>query len=222
MTRPQIVVAVVGTATDIGKTWVTCRLVTELRAAGRSVSARKPAQSFEPDGTPTDADLLAAATGERAHSVCPLHRWYEVPMAPPMAAAALHREPLTADQLLDELVWPEQADVGFVETAGGVRSPLTDDADSAGFVARLEPDDVVLVGDAGLGTINSVRLSAAALGVPVIVHLNRFDAADDLHRRNLAWLTTRDGFEVTTDPADLATRLADASQRAPVRGPRAG
>ena len=34
--------------------------------------------------------------------------------------------------------------------------------------------------------------------VPLLVVLNRFDADDDLHRRNAAWLAERDGFVVTT------------------------
>ena len=74
--------------------------------------------------------------------------------------------------------------------------------------------------DAGLGTINDVRLSLAALDdvagdrrhrpAPVVV-LNRFDAAADLHRRNLAWL--RDRHAVCAIPgtdglASLAARLA--------------
>ena len=86
--RPRRVVAVVGTGTDIGKTWVSARLLTELRAAGLHVAARKPAQSFEPDDDPAslDAAVLGAASGEPAEQVCPPHRWYETPMAPPMAA----------------------------------------------------------------------------------------------------------------------------------------
>ena len=50
--RPRRVVAVVGTGTDIGKTWVSAHLLTGLRAADLSVSARKPAQSFDPDDDP--------------------------------------------------------------------------------------------------------------------------------------------------------------------------
>ena len=52
----------------------------------------------------------------------------------------------------------------------------------------------MLVADAGLGTINSVRLSVGALAGPrgLVVFLNRFDAADDLHRRNRDWLRTRE------------------------------
>ena len=94
----------------------------------------------------------------------PLHRWYEIPMAPPMAAAALGRPAFTIVDLMDELRWPaEPVDVGLVETAGGVRSPLAADGDCLALCEALGPDLVVLVADAGLGTINSVRLTVGAL-----------------------------------------------------------
>ncbi len=65
---------------------------------------------------------------------------------------------------------------------------------------------MLLVADAALGTINVVRLSVDALaGHRVVVFLNRFDAADELHRRNRDWLATRVGLEVVTDPEALAT-----------------
>ena len=158
------------------------------------------AQSFAP-AEPLevrDASVLAAATGESVDDVCPPHRSYEVPMAPPMAAAALGRPRVVLADLLAELTWPDVGvDVGFIETAGGVRSPIADDADNAGLLRALSPTLVLLVADTGLGTINLVRLSAEALdGMPVVVVLNRYDDADDLQRRNRAWLDDRDGFEV--------------------------
>src|SRR5580704_11874735 len=108
MVRPRRVVAIVGTGTDIGKTWVAARLLTDLRAAGLPVAARKPAQSFERDDDPAglDAAVLGAATGESPEDVCPPHRWYEVPMAPPMAAEALGRPSFTIQDLVSELRWP--------------------------------------------------------------------------------------------------------------------
>lgn len=199
-------VAVVGTGTDIGKTWVAARLLTDLRAAGLRVAARKPAQSFEPEDDPAglDAAVLGAASGESAEEVCPQQRWYEVPMAPPMAAESLGRASFTMQDLIAELVWPADAvDVGLVETAGGVRSPLAADGDCLDFCAALVPDLIVLVADAGLGTINAVRLCVEALapvGSPIAVVLNRFDPDADLHERNVAWLGGRDALRVLTFP----------------------
>ena len=206
--RPRRLVAVVGTGTDVGKTWVAARLLTDLRAAGLRVAARKPAQSFEPDDDPArlDAAALGAATGELPEEVCPPHRWYEVPMAPPMAAERLHRPSFTIQDLMSELRWPPDAvavDVGLVETAGGIRSPLAADGDCLALCEALAPDVVVLVADAGLGTINAVRLTLRALRPlpsPVIVVLNRYDAAVDLHVRNREWLKARDELTVVAVP----------------------
>lgn len=192
--------AVVGVATEVGKTWTSARLLGSLRTAGLRVAARKPVQSFDPtERGRTDADVLAAATGEAVHDVCPAHRWYHVPMAPPMAADRLGLGPFTAADLLAELTWPAGVDLTLVETVGGVRSPLTDDADSAQFTRLLEPDRTLLVAEAGLGTINAVRLALDALGgLDPVVYLNRYDDNDDLHRRNRDWLTTRDSCTVAT------------------------
>ena len=56
----------------------------------------------------------------------------------------------------------------------------------------------ILVADAGLGTINAVRLSVDALsGFDVLVVLNRYDAGEDLHRRNRDWLAGA-GYQVLT------------------------
>jgi dethiobiotin synthetase len=198
------VVAVVGTGTDIGKTWIAARLLTDLRAAGATVAARKPAQSFDLSDDPSsrDAAVLGAASGEAPTSVCPIHRWYEVAMAPPIAAASLRRPPFTIDDLVSELRWPAEAvDVGLVETAGGLRSPIADDGDCLALCVSLRPDVVVLVADAGLGTINAVRLTLDALGPlasATVVVLNHFDASSDLHQRNLEWLRRRDGLRVLT------------------------
>ncbi len=81
-----------------------------------------------------------------------------------------------------------------------MRSPVATDADSRDLAIAIEPDHVVLVAHAGLGTIDSVRLGVDALAqLRVTVLLNRFDPDDDLHQRNLTWLVDRDGFDVTTD-----------------------
>jgi dethiobiotin synthetase len=207
---PDRTVVVVGTGTEVGKTWVACQVAAALAGRGWRVAARKPAQSFAPgEAGDTDAHRLAATTGERPEDVCPAHRWYPVPFAPPMAAAALGRPGFTVADLVAELRLPAAGvDVALVETAGGVRSPIADDGDNVDLVAALGPDLVLLVADAGLGTISAVRsamdaLTAKAPGHATVVVLNRFDAADELHRRNADWLSGRDGDVVATSPATV-------------------
>jgi dethiobiotin synthetase len=194
---------VVGTGTEVGKTWVSARLLTALRAAGATVAARKPAQSFDADddAASLDAAILGAASGEDPTVVCPRHRWYEVAMAPPMAAEALGRDTFSIADLAGELGWPAGGvDVGLVESAGGVRSPQASDGDAVTLCDALTPDVVVLVADAGLGTINAVRLTVGVLGRNVTVVLNRYDERNELHVRNRQWLVERDGVDVVVMP----------------------
>jgi dethiobiotin synthetase len=212
-----VIVLVAGTGTGVGKTYVAARLAAALRTQGIDVVARKPVQSFAPDDTETDADVLAAATGEDALAVCLPHRRFPLAMAPPMAAEALGRPPFTIADLAAEITATAPAEaLALVESAGGVRSPLATDGDTVALAEVLRPGLVLLVADAGLGTINAVHLSVDALsGHRVVVFLNRFDPRDDLHVRNRDWLMTRAGLEVVTDPETLeriaATVLATSS-----------
>lgn len=221
MSRPDRLVVVAGTGTEVGKTWWACTAARALRAAGVGVAARKPAQSFDPADDPSarDAVLLGAATGEAADDVCPGSRSYEVAMAPPMAADVLGRPTIALAALLRELTWPDGIDVGLVETAGGIRSPIAHDADNVALVDALAPDLVILVADAGLGTINLVRLSVDVLARhPVVVLLNRFDAGTDLHARNRSWLE-RDGCTVVTTIESLLAHVVPGDERFPAVHP---
>lgn len=207
--RPRKLVVVAGTGTEIGKTWVASRIARDLRATGYEVIARKPAQSFDPGDSSTDAHVLAAATGEEPSAVCPRHRWYPAAMAPPMAAEYLERPPFSIEDLVAEIDWPLPApDVALVESAGGVRSPLAPDGDTVTLVELLQPDVVLLVADAELGTINSVTMSLEALdrgahvARPVVV-LNRFEQIDELHRRNRDWLADHLGVDVLVTVAGV-------------------
>lgn len=204
MPQPRRIIGVIGTHTEVGKTWVTSRLLASLRQRGLRVAARKPVQSYSPGSNPTDAEQLAAASGETRETVCPPHRCYELAMAPPMAADALGRASISLHALIEEILWPADIDIdiGFVETVGGARSPLAHDGDSVDLIKRLPVDEVLLVADAGLGTLNAVRLTLACLApLPTTVFLNRYDLTDDLHRRNRAWLLAQDGIDALTDTA---------------------
>jgi dethiobiotin synthetase len=202
MTREHRLV-IAGTGTEIGKTWVAVRLLQHARTLGLRVAARKPAQSYVQGEGPTDAELLAAASGEDPHTVCPAHRWYPIPMAPPMAADALGLAPIKLEELVADSTWPVNVELAVIETAGGLCSPIAHDADNLALIEKLAPTRVALVADAGLGTLNAVRLCLRALdGRPTTVFLNRFDASNELHARNREWLE-REGVLLATDVGQL-------------------
>ena len=102
--------------------------------------------------------------------------------------------------------------MGFVETAGGLRSPIADDGDCLALVVAVMPEVVLLVADAGLGTINSVRLTMDTLirlPAQLVLVLNRFDEGSELHQRNRSWLRDREHLQVFSIPGD-ETELARA------------
>ncbi len=218
---PRRLVVVAGSGTEIGKTWVTCRLAELALARGLSVAVRKPAQSFDPGTGPTEAEILASASGEHPHDVCPPRHWYPVAMAPPMAAAAAGMPELFADDLIAGITWPGPAvDLGIVEQAGGIGAPQALDADGVDMVERLAPGCVVLVVRPGLGTLSDTRLAVGALRArygpgrrsgarePVLaVFLNRFDPSHAVQRANLEWLRDKEGLDVFTSPARLLEKL---------------
>ena len=201
-----------GTGTEIGKTWAAAGLARVLRERGLAVRACKPVQSHDPaEPAPTDAEVLADATGQSPDAVCPPERTYPVPLAPPMAAAKLGR----ACPDLDELARlfrpgpaPASAGLCIVEGAGGLYSPLAADGDNLGLIERLDPDRVVVVAPAGLGAIHAVVACAAGLAPRrPLVFLNRFDPGAEVHRLNLDWLTAVRGLTAVTSLRDLADHV---------------
>jgi dethiobiotin synthetase len=203
-----MIVVVTGTGTEVGKTFVTAALARALRRHDVEVHARKPVQSFGPDDIGTDADVLAAATGEAVGDVCPRHRWLPLAVAPPMATDLLGLDRFTIADLVAELDAPARG-ITLVEGAGGLLSPLAHDGDTRSLIQACDPHTVVLVAEAGLGAINLVRLCVEALGPEhtPIVYLNRFDPIDDIHAANADWLDVQEGLEVVTDPEALCAHL---------------
>ena len=158
------------------------------RAAGRGRRTSPPASRCS-RSSPATADRRRGA--RRRHrrgpdTVCPPHRSLPARVGAADGRRELglpavhHRRPRRRAS-----TGRDGVDVGLVEGVGRpalARSATT--ATTSTFAHALAPDLVVLVADAGLGTINAVRLSVAAFAdFPVVVALNRF-AADPLHARN--------------------------------------
>jgi dethiobiotin synthetase len=211
---PDQLVVVSGTGTGVGKTWVAAQLAQILARRGVEVAARKPVQSFDPAEGPSDASLLALATGEAESAVCAPHRSYPAALAPPLAAEALGRPSFRIIDLLAELVLPA-AGVVVLEGVGGARSPLADDGDTVALADALVPDLVVVVSGSGLGAINDVLLTTAAFrGHRTAVYLNRFDPGDPVHASNLSWLRRRAPASLHTSTDSLAEGLLQAGAAA--------
>ena len=213
--RRGIVVFVAGTGTEVGKTWAAAGLARLLRDSGRSVAACKPVQSFDPDESgPTDAAVLAEATGQHPEDVCPPERTYPVPLAPPMAASKLGRVCPTLNEMAANCRFAATAEVGLVEGVGGLYSPMAQDGHNLDLIERIGPDLVMVVASAALGGIHDTMASTLPLAAfRRAVFLNRFDPETEVHALNVRWLRDT-GLEVATalpELVEVVTGVIDSS-----------
>lgn len=158
---------VTGTGTDTGKTYVTGLIVKKLQEAKKNPAYYKAAMSGNdrrPDGTLIPGDALEVQTmsgiNQSLTSMCPYV--YEHAYSPHLASR-LEGNPVVMDVVTHGFADITAVyDYVTVEGSGGILCPICFDE------ARIQLEDVVkelhlssiLIADAGLGTINSVVLTA--------------------------------------------------------------
>lgn len=151
--------AVIGTDTGVGKTYVTLLLARGLRALGRRVWLHKPVACGGWDGRSSeDGRALRAACGDGQDpaTVCP--REFPEPCSPHLAARAAGVQMHLTDLLAGVPALAERPDV-LLETAGGLLSPLTSDrATNADLLAALGWP-ALLITRPHLGTLNHTQLT---------------------------------------------------------------
>jgi dethiobiotin synthetase len=161
---------IVGSDTDVGKTFVACLIARALRATGQRVGVYKPVASgclLEGDTLVSeDALALWQAAGQPGmlHEVCPQR--FAASLAPHLAARAEGRQ-VDADLLRRGLdIWLDRSDIVLIEGAGGLMSPVTDEEYVADLAEAFGFPLVVVTRNA-LGTINQTLqtlIAAAAFG----------------------------------------------------------
>ena len=154
-------VVMLGTGTDVGKTYVTERLAAGLRSRA-SVLALKPIESGVVDGSPGDAQRIAGAAGHPA----PLSRWRFVRPVSPHLAAREQSQTIDVSAVVQWIEASERANparVTLIETAGGACSPLAPGATNIELAECLEPALWVLVAPDSLGVLHDVTATLRAL-----------------------------------------------------------
>jgi dethiobiotin synthetase len=172
---------VTGTDTGVGKTLVAAAIARWLHGQGRRVAVLKPIATgcvHRREGLVSeDAELLAVAsdTHHPLDLICPNR--YEEPLAPSVAARR-SKQPIDWEAIGRSIrIMSADADVMVVEGAGGVMTPMDENAVVRDVIAALRIPAVV-VARPGLGTINHTLLSVEALrakNIPVAgVVINRY------------------------------------------------
>lgn len=177
---------ITGTGTEIGKSFVTCLLIRQLRAQGKDVRAIKPVESGYDPAHPemSDSYRLAEAMGVKWNEEMSPFR-FRAPLAPPLAA---EREGVS---IPDEAVVTHCRNalakgVSLIEGAGGVMSPLTDGMTNADLIQALRIP-ALLVAGSYLGSLShtlsaydSLRVRGIMLAGVVMNNVSEDEASDAL------------------------------------------
>lgn len=209
---------VTGTGTDTGKTYITGLIVKKLQEARKNPAYYKAAMSGNerrPDGTLIPGDALAVQTmsgiDQSLTSMCPYV--YEHAYSPHLASR------LEGNPVVMDVVKHGFADVAadydyvMVEGSGGILCPICFDE------AKIQLEDVVkelhlssiLIADAGLGTINSVVLTAEYMkthGLPLKgIIFNHYHPGDVMEDDNIFMCEHMTGLPTLAKVQDGDTEL---------------
>jgi dethiobiotin synthetase len=186
---------VVGTDTEVGKTFATCALLLLLRKRGyRAIGMKPVAAGVDADGKNEDVERLTAASSVAAPRELINPYLFEPPIAPHIAAdeagiAIDIGRIVTAFGHLRGM-----ADAVLVEGVGGFRVPLGRQSDTADLAERLALPIVLVVG-MRLGCINHALLTCQSIAARRLTLAgwiaNRIDPAMPRFDENLAALRER-------------------------------
>ena len=206
------------TGTDTGKTYVTGLIVKKLQEAQKNPAYYKAAMSGNdrrPDGTLIPGDALAVQTmsgiDQSLTSMCPYV--YEHAYSPHLASR-LEGNPVVMDVVTHGFADVTAVyDYVTVEGSGGILCPICFDE------ARIQLEDVVkelhlssiLIADAGLGTINSVVLTAEYMkthGLPLKgIIFNHYHPGDVMEDDNIFMCEHMTGLPTLAKVQDGDTEL---------------
>lgn len=156
-------IVLVGTGTNVGKTWFGASLCRALRGLGTRCVALKPVESGWTPGS-SDAELLAAASG---HAPPSTRYRFSAPVSPHLAAR-LTGQSITLDgirQVVDVTTRDMSchgSSVLVIETAGGLFSPLAPGLTNWDAARALDPAVWVLVAPDALGVLHDTTATLEA------------------------------------------------------------
>jgi len=186
---------IVGTDTEVGKTFVACAMLHALRNAGLDAIGMKPvAAGTDAEGKNEDVESLLAASSRRLpHKlICP---YLFQPAVAPHIGAAEEGRAIDIDRIVSSFEsLRDSADCVLVEGVGGFCVPLGPHTDTADLAERLGLPVILVVG-MRLGCINHALLTQQAIagrGLKLSGWVaNRIDPNMSRFEENLAALCER-------------------------------
>lgn len=209
---------IVGTGTDIGKTYIAGLIVKKLHESGVSTGYYKAAMSGNkrrPDNSLIPGDALfvkeMSGIGQPLEEMCPYV--YENAVSPHLASR-MEGNPVQMEIVLDGLrKMCKNYEYVTLEGSGGILCPICYDEKEIWLpdVIRACGAPCLLIADAGLGTINSVGLTAFYMrehGIPLKgIIFNHYRPGDVMQEDNLAMCEHVTGAKVLACVGDKDTEL---------------
>jgi dethiobiotin synthetase len=157
---------ITGSDTDVGKTYIACELIEQLRKLYINLETRKPAESGCQIGKSgeliaSDAKKLQLANQnlETIERIAPFR--FRAALAPPRAAS-LEGHSLKIDALSDACSLDNRNNMLIVEGAGGFYSPLAQNGLNADLASLLQLAVIIVVNDR-IGAVNQALMTIQAV-----------------------------------------------------------
>ena len=209
---------IIGTGTDVGKTYVSGLILKKLKESGVSAAYYKAAMSGNErsaDGSLIPGDALhvkrVSGISQPLEEMCPYV--YETAVSPHLASR-MEGNPVQMEVVLEGF---RKACQGYeyvtMEGSGGILCPICFDEKEIWLpdVVKACGLDCLLVADAGLGTINAVGLTAfylKARDIPLKgIIFNHFQPGDPMQEDNMKMCEHLTGAKIVACVRDGDTEL---------------
>ena len=169
---------ITGSDTDVGKTYIACEIVRQLRELGIGIETRKPAESgcevsSAGELLARDAAALQAANDnlETIERIAPYR--YRAALAP-HRAARLEQQQVYLESLVDACSRDHSDHRLIVEGAGGFYSPLAENGLNADLASALQLPVIIVVNNRigavnqGLMTLHAVQNSQLRVAAMIL------------------------------------------------------
>ena len=185
---------VTATGTDVGKTYAAALILKELKRRGLNAGYYKAALSGAqpPSSAVEDDDVYVRRIAGLTSNEAVVSYRYRTAVSPCLAVEREGLQPPDKDRIRSDFFrMANRLNYTVVEGSGGILCPLNHSREGvftiADMVADLELTSII-VADAGLGTLNAVKLTADWMishRLPIAgVLLNRFEKGNFLHEDN--------------------------------------
>ena len=208
---------ITATGTDVGKTYISSLLLKLLHQSGVNCGYYKPAMSGVCSEYPSDVQIVQNVANLLSEK-CSVSYSFEEAVSPHLAASRQGVN-ISLDKIIaDYSKCSEKVDYLVVEGAGGITCPfnLGNQQLLLSDVIKALNLGILIVSDAGLGTLNSTILTceyAKSQGLKIKgVILNNFDADNFIHQDNLVQVKKLSGVEVIATVSKGATELGIDSE----------